>query len=329
MPDNDLLPWQQAAWLQLSRHREQNRIPQALLISGSKGMGKYGLAKRFTYSLLCSNPSDEGWMCGKCRNCQLIESGTHPDFKQIKPEDEKKIVSVNQIRAVIADTYLKPQFEKYRVILINPADGMTISAANAFLKCLEEPTERTLFILITDKPYKLPATIASRCQKLAIAVPDKMIVIEWMNSTGINENQETLLNLLQGGILRPNQLAETETLKQRIDCFEDWMAIAKNKNHPSLVSEKWLGIPEPELLNWIISWVADLIKRCLCNSNKFLYNIDLTRYFNDIPNEIEIKRLFELYGFLLTTQQLLDTQVNFQTLTEEILVKWQQLNGRN
>ena len=64
---------------------------------------------------------------------------------------------------------------------------MNNAAANAFLKCLEEPTERTVILLITDKPARLPATIVSRCQKLAVAKPDKDIVAAWLNQQTAKE----------------------------------------------------------------------------------------------------------------------------------------------
>jgi DNA polymerase III subunit delta' len=326
--NNNLSPWQQKNWDLLYSYIKQGRIPQALLITGKSGLGKHGLANRFAHSLLCSKPRDDGLSCGHCNGCLLIKAATHPDLIQIKPDEEKKTISINQIRHVVADTYLKPQFETYRVIIINPADVMTAQAANAFLKCLEEPTERTIFILITDKPNKLPATIISRCQKHWVTFPEKPILYAWLKEQGINDNQETLVNLLKGSILKTQQLTNHDLLKQRTDCFNDWLTIAKQTSHPAIISEKWQKLPETELINWLISWVSDLIK-CGCGINcELLYNQDLAKPLQALSQQLQSNRLYKWYDLLIINRQRLGTQINFQIMIEEILVQWQELNGR-
>ncbi len=325
---NILFPWQYNNWLLLRRYIKQHRIPQALLISGSKGLGKYDLAKHFAFSLLCTKPGADALYCKECRSCKLIESSTHPDFIEIKPDEGKSTISVDQIRKVIADTYLKPQFETYRSIMINPAEAMTTSAANAFLKCLEEPTERTVFILLTTNPAKLPATITSRCQKLEVTFPEKSTIIDWMKEAGINQNQETLINLLKASVLSPEQLSNNHTLKQRTDCFEDWLGIARGTFYPAIIADKWKQIPETELLNWLISWVSDLIKCTNRIDPKWLCNLDLTKALQSLSEKLEIIALYGLYSHLLKTRQQIGTSINFQLMIEEILVKWGRLNGR-
>jgi DNA polymerase III subunit delta' len=325
---NSLLPWQEKNWLLLYSYIKHKRIPNGLLITGTKGLGKHLLAEKFAASLLCSNPQDNGFNCGRCNACLLIKAKTHPDFFLIKPDEEKSTISINQIRQLITIAYLKPQFETYRVALINPADAMTSSAANAFLKCLEEPTERTIFVLITDKPNKLPATIVSRCQKLSLALPEKKIMLDWLEEQGIHDNQETLLKLVQSSVITTQQISDDVLLKQRKDCFNDWMAIANNDSHPVIVSEQWQTLPGTELINWLVSWVTDLIK---CSANidpKHLCNQDLSKTLQELSQQMSLKNLFKLYDLLITSRQCLGTQINFQLMLEEILVQWQELNVR-
>jgi DNA polymerase III subunit delta' len=327
---HNVFPSQQKNWDSLYSYIKQGRIPQALLITGTSGLGKHVLANRFAHSLLCSAPQDNGSYCGVCISCRLIKADTHPDLIQIKPDEEKKTISINQIRSVVADTYLKPQYEAYRVVIINPADVMTVQAANAFLKCLEEPTERTAFILISDKPNKLPATIISRCQKLSVTLPEKQILYDWLREQGINDNQETLVNLLKGSVLTTQQLTNRgDLLKQRTDCFNDWLTIAKNTGHPAIISEKWQKLPEMELMNWLISWVVDLIK-CKCRINREqLCNQDLIKPLQELAQQLDLKGLYRWYDLLINSRQRLGTQINFQIMIEEILVQWQELNWRN
>ncbi|MGR9012642.1 MAG: DNA polymerase III subunit delta', partial [Gammaproteobacteria bacterium] len=153
---NRLLPWQQSNWEHLHSYIAQKRIPQALLISGNKGLGKQQLANQFAVALLCKTPQTNGIACGHCSSCLLVNADTHPDCIQIQPEELGKGIGIGQIRSLITRLTLKPQFETQRVVIVNPADKMNNAAANAFLKCLEEPTERTSIVLITEKPAKLP-----------------------------------------------------------------------------------------------------------------------------------------------------------------------------
>jgi DNA polymerase III subunit delta' len=322
------LSWQEKNWSLLCSYIKQKRIPNGLLITGAKGLGKHRLAEQFATSLLCSNTQDNGFNCGQCNACLLIKAQTHPDFFLIKPDEEKTTISINQIRQLVTIAYLKPQFEAYRVALINPADAMTPSAANAFLKCLEEPTERTIFVLITDKPSKLPATIISRCQKLTLTLPENKLILDWLKEQGIYNNQETLLKLVQGSILTTRQISDQVLLKQRTECFDDWMAIARHGNHPAIISEKWQKIPGTELINWLISWVADLIK-CIFGCNlEHLCNQDLAKPLHGLVQQMSLKNLYKLYDLLIDSRQRLGTQINYQIMLEEILVQWQKLNGR-
>lgn len=325
---NSVVPWQQKNWDLLYGYIKQRRIPQALLITGASGVGKQALANRFAYSLLCTNVQNDGTSCGVCNSCLLINADTHPDLTQVKPDEDKKTISIGQIRQLVTDTYLKPQFDTHRVLIINPADVMSTQAANAFLKCLEEPTERTLFILITDRPNKLPATIVSRCQKLSVTIPEKQMLYAWLKDQGINDNQDTLLNLVRCSLLTTQQATNDTLLKQRTDCFNDWLAIAKHRNHPAVISEKWQKLPATELINWLLSWVTDLIKCAYRTNHGQLCNQDMVKAMQDLAEQLNLKGVYGLYDRLLVSRRQLNMQVNFQMMLEEILVQWQQLNRR-
>ncbi len=321
-----LLPWQQQNWDQLSNYRMQNRVPQALLISGNKGLGKQHLANQYAFSLLCAKPQDNGLGCGHCDSCLLLNAETHPDFIQIRPDEPGKAITIGQIRNLVTRLSLKPQFESYRVVIVNPADLMNNAAANAFLKFLEEPTERTVLLLITDKPARLAATIVSRCQKLAVARPDKAIVSSWLNQQAAQDSPELLLSLAQGSPILALEYANDGTLKLRNDCFKAWMDIAKQRRHPAIIAEDWHKLPESPLIFWITSWIIDLIKCSYHIKADRLYNPDLKESLQELSQRLEQQGLYKLYDLLLARRQLLNTQINKHTMFEEILIKWYELN---
>jgi len=325
------LPWQQHQWEHLRSYIAQERIPQALLITGNKGLGKQQLARQFAVALLCATPKADGTACEHCSSCLLVNADTHPDFIRVQPEEEGKGIGIGQIRSLITRLTLKPQFDTYRVVIINPADKMNNAAANAFLKCLEEPTERTSIILISEKPAKLPATIISRCQKLAIPTPDKETVVDWLAETlrcddTMNKTLHCNVSLAQGAPLLALDYANDKTLALRNDCFEAWMAIAKQRKSPVIVAEDWHKLPAASLIFWLTSWTIDLIKCFYHTQVENLYNPDLNAPLQELSKRLELKGLYKLYDLLLLGRQRLDTQINKQLLFEEILIQWHELN---
>ena len=323
---DSLLPWQQEDWRRLSGYISQNRIPQALLFSGSKGLGKHLLARQFAFSLLCSEPLADGLPCGHCHNCQLMRAETHPDMLLVSPDESGKTITIGKIRDILIKLSLKPQYQRYRAVIIDPADQLNNAAANAFLKFLEEPTERTILLLVTDKPGGLPATIRSRCQKLAMTYPERSVIMTWLQAQGIHDDLDTLIGLAQGAPLLALEYAQTDVIKLRRKCFNEWLDVAHQRVHPAMVAENWSKISPAMILFWLTSWIIDSIKCIFQSPAQQLYNPDLFQALQDEAQRLELKGLYALYDLLLLNRSRLDTQLNKQLIFEEILIKWSELN---
>ncbi|MDO9106629.1 MAG: DNA polymerase III subunit delta' [Methylovulum sp.] len=326
-----LLPWQQHDWRHLQAYAEQGRIPQALLLSGKNGLGKRHLANQFAYSLLCEKPRADAMACGRCQRCLLLTAETHPDFIVMAPEESGKPITVDQVRQLCVRLTLKPQFDGYRVIIIESAEAMNTNAANAFLKCLEEPAERSVIILISEKPSALPATIVSRCQKIRLAVPGKETLDAWLEQQKPEctaSDRSILSDLAQHAPLLALKFANDGTLSLRNTCFNAWVAIAEGRSHPVMVAETWQKLPETALIFWMTSWVIDMIKCAYHSQSPLLYNPDLYKTLQASAQRLELKGLYQLYDLLLISRQRLGTTLNRQSLFEEILIQWLQLNQR-
>ncbi|HBA66810.1 MAG TPA: DNA polymerase III subunit delta' [Methylococcaceae bacterium] len=324
----DLLPWQEMDWQHLVRYITGQRIPQAVLFAGNKGIGKSRLAERFAHSLLCSQTDANGLPCGQCHGCQLVIAQTHPDHIRLNPEEPGKAIKVDQIRHILSVLSLKPQYEANRVVIVEPADQLNISAVNAFLKFLEEPSERTVLLLITDKPSRLPATLMSRCQKVYFSRPDPERVKQWLLDQGIKNNGELLLSVSKGSPLLALDYANNNTLELRRKCFDQWLDIAALRTHPYIVSEQWVKLDPGLLLTWITGWVADLIKCCFHLPAERLINRDLFEDLFKSAQNLELSRLYSVYDLMLTSRNRIDTQLNKQLLFEELLIEWVRLNEK-
>ncbi|MCK4841215.1 MAG: DNA polymerase III subunit delta' [Methylococcales bacterium] len=322
-------PWLQTSWTQLNHYIKHKRIPQALLITGNKGFAQQQLAENFTQSILCMNPMVNGCFCGTCQSCKLFIANTHPDFTLIEPEEPGKAIGISIIRQLITKLLLKPQFEKYRVVIINPADSMNNASANAFLKYLEEPTERTCLILISNKPSKLPVTITSRCQKLIVSTPDKSLVNKWLQQQGLLKNTEFLLNLAQGSPLLAVKFSDRYLLELRAKCFDQWIKLTSPEENLVTLAEQWSKLEREKidlLMFWLISWVSDMIKLSYQNTQLKIVNSDLITDLQDLVQRLDLKELYKYYDFLLLSQQRLDTPINKQLMIEEVLIRRLKLN---
>jgi DNA polymerase-3 subunit delta' len=320
-----LLPWQATQWRQLCGYLRQQRIPQALLISGNKGLGKRELAERFAASLLCHAPAADGEACGRCHGCTLRAAGNHPDLFVVGPDEPGKAIGINLIRELIVDTQLKPQYDAHRVVIIDPADQLNRAAANAFLKCLEEPTERTVIILVSAKPAKLPITIASRCQRLTVNPPDRPTVVSWLQAQSV-AHPEALAALAQNAPFAALHYANEQALTVRDDCFKAWLDIARHRASPVAIAEDWQKLPLPALLSWLISWQAVLIKCKFQQLPLPSHDASLQASLQELAGQLDLRNLYQLYDLLLAALNRLDSQINKQLMLEEILIQWSELN---
>lgn len=192
----DELVGQRDATTFLRRAVESGSVSHAYLFVGPPGAGKKSAAKAFACSLFCD---DRG--CGACGVCLRVRRGAHPDVHVVQPEGAAGYLA-EQIREVIRDVNLAPIEGPRKVYLIEGADVFNDSAANAFLKTLEEPPEDVVFVLMAHSLDPVPATIASRCQIVRFRrLPPSEAVALLREQTGADDAEATAALWAAGGVV--------------------------------------------------------------------------------------------------------------------------------
>jgi DNA polymerase-3 subunit gamma/tau len=147
---------------------QTNRVAHGYIFSGARGVGKTTTARILAKALNCfTGPTITP--DGTCPSCVEIAVGNSVDVQEIDAASNRGIDEIRELREAVR--YL-PARDRYKIFIIDEAHMLTTEAFNALLKTLEEPPPRSLFILATTEPHKLPSTIQSRCQHFAFRLLD-------------------------------------------------------------------------------------------------------------------------------------------------------------
>jgi len=321
---SQLFPWQTLNWQNLTSSQQNKRLAHGLLLHGPKGIGKYAFAIELAHWLMCEQPLTDK-ACGKCKSCLLIKAKSNPDLLFLQPEEEGKAIKVDQIRELINKISLTGHGQGYRVIIISPADALNINASNSLLKTLEEPPENTILILISDKPSKLVATIRSRTQMIRFDLPSEEQSLQWLMQQNI-ENPELVLKLSAGAPLAALAMANDEGLQIRDKLFSNWQELANGKADALESASIWIKdgfkILENLPLNWVSSWLMDMIRSLQGGHIETMANTDYAQTLQKLAGQVDLKSLYGLLDRLNDTIRLIETSANQLMLVEGLLLHW-------
>ena len=162
-------------FLDLKNLFDQNKLPNKILFSGQKGIGKCTLAYHLSNYILSINEIDPYNFEKKIINdtnksFKLVSNNSHPNFYLINLKDEKKIIEIEQVRKMINYTNMTSFNDGYKIILIDNVENLNLNSVNALLKIIEEPNNKVLFFLIHDFQKKIFDTFKSRCIQFKLSL---------------------------------------------------------------------------------------------------------------------------------------------------------------
>jgi DNA polymerase-3 subunit delta' len=206
----NIYPWLHECWQQFN----VEAMPQAILLHGQKGIGKFDFALELSQAILCEADLFSSGIkpCKQCQACRWFETGNHPDFIALLPQilkdrlphaelegltkaeasgaeekeggegkKESSFLRIDEVRSAIASINIGTHRGGRRVILIYPLESLRDDASNTLLKSLEEPSPDTIFILVSDRLDRVLATIRSRSQLIALPKPSRERALQWLH----------------------------------------------------------------------------------------------------------------------------------------------------
>ncbi len=299
-------PWQETQWRRVERLIYADKLPHAMLFSGVDETGKLDFALALAARLLCLEPRG-GHACGDCKGCKLFEAGSHPDLLMIEPAAKGKAISVDTIRELITFAAKTAMLNGWRIVIVNPAEAMTQSAANALLKILEEPGGETLIMMVHHQKGELLATIRSRCQTMLFPVPSRTQVDSWLQGNAGGEQIDRLLELAAGRPLAALRIAQTG-MGEELQLLEQVMdSIVCNRTSPVQAAEALKALTPLDFVEYLLAW-----------------------QLRDIRGKVEAgkppeRSLFQFLDQLLAAKRLAMSKANPnpQLFMEELLMGWQ------
>ena len=277
-------PWLRPHFEQLIASYQAGRGHHALLIQALPGMGEDALIYAITRFLMCQQPEGHK-SCGKCRGCQLMQAGTHPDYYTLEPEKGKSALGIDAVREVSEKLYEHARLGGAKVVWLKDAALLTEAAANALLKTLEEPPEKTWFFLSCRDPGRLLATLRSRCRLHHLATPQESWALSWLERevTTSQDSALSALRLSSGAPAAALALLQADVWSQRealcravASALEsgDWLSVL-----PALNSDQ-----AAECLHWLAALLLDALK--IQQGATLLTNPDVWPLVNTLANRL-------------------------------------------
>ncbi len=322
-----LYPWLLDASKQLTAYIEAERVPHALLISGVAGIGKTMLTQAFAKRVLCESTDYSQSACHRCQSCRLYEAGNHPDFYLIQPAENGKHIVVDEIRQLNQNLKLLPQYNQFRVVMICLAEQLNPAAANSFLKTLEEPGQRTIFLLVSNAPSAVMPTILTRCQQIRILMPPIDLVSQWLSESQHIENAYSLAAFSGSAPLYALELVAKGEYENRLTVLKLFF-VAQHKDLVAIsITEPWINYSAEFVVYTLMTGILDIIRLAMDSeiSADTLYHPDLKKQLSQTAVLLPQKSLFEFLGQVYSAKQLLASQVNMQLVYEGCFICWRSM----
>ena len=263
----------------LSNSIKLNKIHNAYLFSGTRGVGKTTIARIFAKSLLCKEGISET-PCGKCDSCLEIDNNNNLDLVEIDAASRTK---VEDTRTLMENVQYAPTSSRFKIYLIDEVHMLSTKSFNALLKTIEEPPEHVKFLLATTDPDKLPETVISRClhfklESISISSLSNHItnILSKENIPYDNDVPELIANSARG------------SARDSMSILEQCISYGNGELKKAEIIDL-LGVIDNSIVDDII---LNLLNNSIQNINEILNNSKISNYTKLL--DLLIERIFQV-----------------------------------
>ena len=302
------LPWLKRfadSWRDRINH---GRIPHAVMLVGPAGLGKRAAARWIAATHL--GLSDDEL---PSHGADLPE---HSDLRWITPPEDKEAIGIEQIRELVHAMSLTSYEGGGKVAVIDPANAMTVNAANSLLKTLEEPPGDALLVLVVDRIGKLPATIFSRCQRINVATPSEDVALGWLDRLQPGAAWAEALRVAGGAPLAA--IAALENLETSATMARDFNALGRGTGSAVEVAARWTKLDPRFVLNWL----AQQVKLAVIAASAGRESAAGLAIDESVLRRMDSRNLFCYLDIINRLRGQPGGSFNVQLTLEELLIDW-------
>ena len=276
------MPWQEVAGqdraVRLLRGAlERGQPHHAYLLAGPAGIGKELLARVFAQAANCEATSGEQ-PCGSCASCAAIARGTHPDVTWVMPQSDaiarglasradleaapSREIRVDEVRALSRRLSLAAARGRRKIAVLSPAEALNERAQNTLLKTLEEPPPATTFLLVSEQPDALLATVRSRCARVQLApLPEAVLVDEMVKRGAPPDEARRRAARAEGSLGRALAMdpQELERRRELLESVEAAVAAADERDALDLAEGAGERDSARAVADAVQAWTRDLL----------------------------------------------------------------------
>jgi DNA polymerase-3 subunit delta' len=254
------------------------RLHHAYLFVGPDGSGKRTVALALAKAIHCRETKND--FCDRCPDCARIQAGNHPDVRLVQTLEDKKEISINQVREIEKELNFRSFSGKRKIAIIDPATLLNTSSQNALLKTLEEPPQNSMIVLIAPNAGALLPTLRSRCLRVSFGPLARDEVARYLTSKeGINQDDANLRAALSMGSLGAAIKFDKDELLEKRRSWAAWLLSLNAGDYRGAIAAAEAIASDKEeclgFLEWAETWYRDLLVHAATEDSEEVVNVDM------------------------------------------------------